>query len=113
METPSKSPTQSQAHLPNLPAYIAKRGKGISGRVQAANLQRLLFEALLALRRDHTDKETGKLVIDAKTAVAFNRLALAWDKVSDRLRILRGRGLPASERRKPRRDTWSEPLNPL
>lgn len=78
-------------------------GSGTTGQrrprkqtVQAAWLQRLCFDAAVALRETCTQPDTGKLVMDCKTAVAVQKLVGAWDIAADRLRVLRGRGLPAS-----------------
>jgi hypothetical protein len=79
----------------------------------AIALQRFAFDAAMALKEACTDKQTGKVTMDVKTAVAVQKLAGAWDTIADRLRILRGRGLPASERAKPRRARPVEPLEPL
>jgi hypothetical protein len=67
----------------------------------------------MSLRQTCTDKETGKVAMDVKTAVAVQKLIGAWDTAADRLRVLRGRGLPASERRKPRSFAQPEPLEPV
>ena len=45
-------------------------------------------------------------------ATAVHKLALAWDKVADRTRILRGKGLPRSVQGKARSPASIEPLNP-
>jgi hypothetical protein len=66
----------------------------------------------MALKEACTDKETGKVTMDVKTAVAVQKLAGAWDTIADRVRILRGRGLPASVRSKLRQPARVEPLEP-
>ena len=65
------------------------------------------------MRAACTDKDSGKLTMDVKTAVALHKLAGAWDTVADRLRVLRGKGLPASVRSKPGKSAAQvEPLIP-
>ena len=103
-------PPQSQSHLDDAPANPKVRRKGIAGRNQAADLQRFAYDAAMALKDACTSKETGKVTMDVKTAVAVQKLIGAWDIAADRLRVLRGRGLPASERAKPRRPVSAEPL---
>jgi hypothetical protein len=43
----------------------------------------------------------GAPSMDVKTAVALSRLAIAWNAIAERARILRGRPLPGSFRPKP------------
>jgi hypothetical protein len=107
MDTPN-----SQPHWDNPPANPKARRKGIAGRNQAADLQRFAYDAAMSLRAACTDKETGTVAMDVKTAVAVHKLIGAWDTAADRLRVLRGKGLPASVRSKARPATTVEPLNP-
>ncbi len=65
----------------------------------------------MALRSACTETETGKVTIDAKNAAALHKLVGAWDLAADRLRVLRGKGLPASVRAaRPRSVQPDEPL---
>ena len=56
----------------------------------------------MSLRAACTDKQSGQVAMDVKTAVAVHKLIGAWDTAADRLRVLRGKGLPASVRAKAR-----------
>lgn len=112
MDTPNSQP-QSQDHLDNAPANPPARRKGIAGRNQAADLQRFAYDAAMSLRAACTELETGKVTMDVKTAVAVHKLIGAWDCAADRLRVLRGRGLPASVRSKVRSPASVEPLEPV
>jgi len=91
-------------------AQPGRRRDRIQQRHQAAQLQRFAFDAAMALKAKCTDKESGKVVIDVKTAVAVQKLIGAWDTAADRLRVLRGRGLPAVVRYKPRAVGDIQPL---
>jgi hypothetical protein len=104
---------QSQDHLDNAPANPTARRKGIAGRNQAADLQRFAYDSAMALKDVCTSKETGKLTIDPKTAAAIHKLVGAWDLAADRLRVLRGRGLPASVKSQPKAPASVEPLDPV
>jgi hypothetical protein len=97
MNTPNSQP-QSQDHGDNPPANPKARRKGIAGRNQAADLQRFAYDSAMALKETCTRKETGMVTMDVKTAVAVQKLIGAWDIAADRLRILRGKGLPASQK---------------
>jgi hypothetical protein len=101
-----------QNHGPQSPSPLRAGQHGVKGTVQAAFIQRFIFDALVALRQNCTQAETGRLTMDVKTAVQVHKLAGAWDTVTDRLRILRGRGLPASVRSKARQPASVEPLEP-
>ncbi|MGO8835824.1 MAG: hypothetical protein ACLQQ0_00215 [Limisphaerales bacterium] len=103
---------QSQNHLDNPPANPTSRRKGIAGRAQAADLQRFAYDAAVSLRDACTDKATGKLTMTPTTAKAVKELIHAWDTARDALRVLRGRGLPASVRSKaPRSPVPVQPLD--
>ena len=54
----------------------------------------------------------GELKITREDAQALGQLVKAWDTAADRLRVLRGKGLPASVRSKPAKNASVEPLNP-
>ncbi|HLX95940.1 MAG TPA: hypothetical protein VKU37_09355 [Verrucomicrobiae bacterium] len=95
-----------------VPPPAKSKHAGIQQRHQAAALQRLAFDGAMSLKAACTDKESGRVTMDVKTAVAVHKLIGAWDTAADRLRVLRGRGLPASERRKPKREVPIEPLDP-
>lgn len=81
-------------------------------KVQAAFIQRFIYDALVALRQASTKPESGQVVMTVQGATAVHKLALAWDKVADRTRILRGKGLPRSVQGKARSPASIEPLNP-
>ena len=78
--------------------------------MQAAWLQRLCFDSAVSLRKACTNAETNELVMDVKTAVAVQKLVGAWDIAADRLRVLRGKGLPASVRAAKPVSSQPEPL---
>jgi hypothetical protein len=102
-------------HLPGqfLPARQVRSGRGVKQANQAAYIQRFVFDSIVAMRTACTQSDSGKLVMDVKTAVALHKLAGAWDTIADRLRVLRGKGLPASVRSKPAKSAASvEPLEP-
>ena len=105
-------PDSNNQHQQPAPATPKSKHAGIQQRHQAATLQRFAYDAAMALKEACTDKETGKVTMDVKTAVAVQKLAGAWDTIADRVRILRGRGLPASVRSKPRQPVRIEPLEP-
>ena len=111
MDTPNSQP-QSQDYLDSPPANPTVRRKGIAGRNQAADLQRFAYDSAMALKGACTSKETGELTIDPKTAAAIHKLVGAWDTAADRLRVLRGRGLPASVKSRPKTPASVEPLAP-
>ena len=95
------------------PSRNLRSGRGVKQKNQAAFIQRFIFDALVALRQNCTQAETGKIIMDVKTAVALHKLVGAWDTAADRLRVLRGKGLPASVRSKSARSPASvEPLDP-
>lgn len=79
--------------------------------VQAAKLQRLTFEAALAFQDNLTTD--GKLKLTRDDATALAQLVRAWDVAADRLRVLRGRGLPASVRASTKLSSRPEPLQPV
>ena len=66
----------------------------------------------MALRNSCTEADSGKLTIDAKAAASIHKLVGAWDLAADRLRVLRGKGLPASVRFKAKVLAQPEPLGP-
>lgn len=73
---------------------------GIKQAHQAAALQRFAFDAAMALRESCTDQSNKRLVMDARTAKALKDIVSAWETAAERLRILRGKGLPASVKTK-------------
>jgi hypothetical protein len=99
-------------HQRPAPATPKSKHAGIQQRNQAAYLQRFAFDAAMSLRQTCTDKETGKVTMDVKTAVAIQKLIGAWDTAADRLRVLRGRGLPAAVKSRPKSTSQPEPLDP-
>ncbi len=105
-------PDSTNQHQQPAPATPKSKHAGIQQRHQAAALQRFAFDSAMALKETCTDKETGKVTMDVKTAVAVQKLAGAWDTIADRLRILRGKGLPASVRSKTKTLARIEPLEP-
>jgi hypothetical protein len=85
----------------------------IQQRHQAAALERFAFDAAISLRAACIDKETGTLTMTPQMATAIYRLIGAWDTAADRLRVLRGKGLPASVKsRAARSPTLAVPLDP-
>jgi hypothetical protein len=93
------------------PATVGRKRDRIQQRHQAAALQRFAYDAAMSLRAGCTDNATGQVAMDAKTALAVHKLVGAWDTAADRLRVLKGKGLPASERRQPRREAPAKPLS--
>ena len=85
----------AQPHSPINP----KTGKRYSnaGLLQAYVLRELVYDMILALKDDVA--RDGEPVVTRDDAVAFQCLVKAWDIVLNRLRILRGKGLPAVEKR--------------
>jgi len=94
------------------PAQSVRKRDRIQQRHQAAALQRFAYDAAMSLRAACTDKESGQVTMDVKTAVAVQKLIGAWDTAADRLRVLKGRGLPAAVRSKPRAVADIQPLEP-
>jgi hypothetical protein len=83
----------------------------IHQRNQAATLQRLTYDAALSLRTACT--KAGVFTVTRDEATALAQLVRAWDTARDAVRILRGKGLPASVRSKSARSPASvEPLEP-
>ena len=111
MTTPNPQ-TESQGDLNSPLANSETKGTRIAGRNQAADLQRFAYDAAMALKEANTDKESGRITMDVKTAVAVQKLIGAWDTAADRLRVLRGKGLPASVKSKPRVAAEIQPLDP-
>ena len=94
-----------------VPQPVRKRSR-IQQRDQAATLKRFAYDSALALKQACTQADTGQIVMDVKTAVAVQKLIGAWDTAADRLRVLRGKGLPASERSKAKTAARPTPLEP-
>ena len=92
---------------PKLPRRKTSR---VQQTVQAANLQRFTYDCGIALRQELM--KDGELKITREDAQALGQLVKAWDTAADRLRVLRGKGLPASVRSKPGKTASVEPLNP-
>jgi hypothetical protein len=69
-----------------------------NGLKQAYDLQDLAYNAAMVLRENNTNPTTGKLVMDAKTAVAVQKLIGAWELAQERIRIHRNKPLPGSLR---------------
>ena len=93
------------------PAPTWKKRIGIQQKVQAATLQRLLYDAALSLKQSCT--KDGVLIVSRDEATALAQLVRSWDVARDALRVLRGKGLPASVRSKAGRSTpQTQPLEP-
>jgi hypothetical protein len=76
-------------------------------------LERFAFDAAVSLRQACTDPVSGALTMTPQMATAIYRLIGAWDTAADRLRVLRGKGLPASVKsRAARTQARPEPLEP-
>ena len=101
MDIPISQP-HSQDHVANPPANPKARRKGIAGRNQAADLQRFAYDSAMALKESCTSKETGKVTMDVKTAVAVQKLIGAWGIASEHSRIARGKPLPGTLRPTPK-----------
>lgn len=78
-----------------LPVMAQKRSR-IQQRDQAARLQAFAYHSAMALQDAITDKDTGKITMNPQLAKAVKELVSAWDTAADRVRILRGKGLPQS-----------------
>jgi len=87
-----------------------KSGPGVQQTIQAGVLQRFAFDAGVALRRSLT--VDGELKVTREDAQALAQLVKAWDTAADRLRVLRGKGLPAAVRSKPAKSKVIQPLEP-
>lgn len=77
-----------------LPEPITARPDRVKQTIQAAKLQRFAFDAAQALQRALT--KDGVLTVTREDAQALAMLVKSWDTARDALRVLRGRGLPAS-----------------
>ena len=77
------------------PARTVRSGRGVKQSLQAAALERFAFDAAMSLKRTCTDEQSGKLTMTPQMATAIYRLIGSWDCAADRLRVLRGKGLPA------------------
>ena len=101
----------NQASQLGWPARVRRRPGRIQQRDQAATLQRLTYDAAIALRTACT--KAGVFTVTRDEATALAQLVRAWDTARDAVRILRGKGLPASVRSKSARSPASvEPLEP-
>lgn len=101
--------TNSTEQQPQLSAPTWKKRIGIQQKVQAAVLQRLTYDAALSLRTACT--KDGVFNVTRENAMAISQLVKAWDTARDALRVLRGRGLPASVKsRAAKTSTQPEPL---
>ena len=89
---------------PNQPANGKNRILQVS---QAANLQRLAYDAATALGK--ALNEDGELKVSREDAMAIAQLVRAWDTAADRLRVLRGKGLPAAVKSRQHKSRQSEP----
>jgi hypothetical protein len=102
----------SQTELPATLASTKPKRSRIHQRNQAATLQRLTYDAALSLRTACTKDGVFNVTRDEATALA--QLVRAWDTARDAVRILRGRGLPASVKsRAVKSSTQPQPLEPL
>lgn len=108
--------TESNGHSPlnGHTALAIATGKVRRTRqaIQAARLQGFAYDAAMALRAACTDPLSGAVTMDVKTAVAVQKLIGAWDIAADRLRVLRGRGLPAAVRTKAGPSRQAQPIEP-
>ncbi len=84
----------------------------VRGTDQAHRLQAFAYDAAMALRLACTDSQTGLVACDKDTAGAIHKLIQAWDCAADRLRVLKGKGLPASVRSKQVKTAQVQPLEP-
>jgi len=106
------TPTDSISYQHQLPAPTWKKRIGIQQKVQAAELQRLLYDAALSLKQSCT--KDGVFVVTRDEAVALSQVVRSWDVARDALRVLRGKGLPASVRSKAGRSTAQpQPIEPV
>jgi len=78
----------------------AGHARNLKQTLQAAKLQRFAYDSAMSLRTACTRPGSDNLVIDSKTGTGIHKLVGAWDLAADRLRVLRGRGLPANKRNK-------------
>ena len=97
-------------HLPGQfpPARRVQSGRGVKQSVQAAAVQRFAFDAVMALQSELA--KAGALKVTRDDAMALSQLVKAWDTAADRLRVLRGRGLPASVKAKSKSPPQVQPL---
>jgi hypothetical protein len=100
-------------HQLTIPAKPGRARNRIQQRHQAAALQRFAFDAAMSLKQTCTDEQSGTLTVTPQMATAIYRLIGSWDTARDALRVLRGRGLPASVRPKTRAATMIQPLDPV
>lgn len=92
------------------PAKLGRKRDRIQQRHQAASLQRFAYDAACALRAELA--KDGAMKVTRDDAQAIGQLVRAWDIAADRLRVLRGKGLPAVVRSKPRAVADIQPLEP-
>jgi hypothetical protein len=90
------------------PALYTGQPARIKQTIQAAQLQRFAFDAAQALRVELS--KGGALKVTREDAQALAMLVKSWDTAADRLRVLRGRGLPASVKSKTKASTQPVPL---
>ena len=98
--------TSFQSHKP-INGKTGKRYSSVS-LLQGYELRQLTYDMILALKRQIGEKRESGLSRDE--CVSLQCLVKSWDIILNRLRILRGKGLPAPERRQPRRYVPPEPL---
>ena len=78
---------------------------------QVQLLDALLYDAAIALRAELS--KDGQMKLTRNDAAAVAMLFKAWDTAADRLRVLKGLGMPASVKAKVRASVQPEPLEPV
>jgi hypothetical protein len=96
MDTNSAGNGQNNGHT--TPARFVRCRPRIKSTVQAAALQRFAFDAVQAMKTELS--KDGVLRVMRDDAMALAQLVRSWDVAANRLRVLKGRGLPASVRSK-------------
>jgi len=96
-----------QVPLPN----TTSQARNLKQTLQAAKLQRFAFDAALALQTELS--KDGVLRVTRDDAMALAQLVRSWDVAANRLRVLRGRGLPAAVKSaRMKSPAQIEPLDP-
>ena len=102
---PAALPDEPNREIP--PQAVKPRRSGIHQVVQAANLQRLAYNAAEALGKELS--KDGEMKVSREDALVLAQLVRAWDTAADRLRVLRGKGLPAAVKAKGHKSAKFEP----
>jgi len=91
---------------------VKNRRERITQENQATFIQRFTFDSIMSLKEALTG-EDGKLRLTREDAMAIAQLGKTWDTARDAVRILRGKGLPASVKSKPAKSAPpAEPIQP-